>query len=1228
MLATPSISRSAVVAAGLCTAIVAGYMVGIPRDGAASAIPDVLFITLSGIAALACAAAARARGVFGRAWRWFAAGCASWSLASVVWAGYRLAGFDPVPFPSVADIFYLALSPCFFVGLGLLVRAGATARPAMTLLLDALLVAVSLGGLFVMSLLLPVASDAGDDPLGLLTGIGWQTGTIGIVFLLVVCLACMPWMASRRQMTMLLLGVTAITLGNIVYARLALTSDYREGSLVDLAWHLGFVLVTLAALEARASAASAPLTVPRETRFGRLSRAAATTFGGLTLAGLAAYAGLRSEPSLELAITVAAVGVALAGRAGYAAVQGELLARRTDERDRLAAVVAASTVIAGSTPADELLDRLVETATLAVGRARGELYVYSRDGSAVEAAAFFGFSPDELAVIRRLGEFEFGVFPGEARAIATQAPTVEHIDDPAIEPELSERLRAMGKMHTLVSPLLAHGEVVGLFAAWSPFDMRPFEGADLDAVSIVSKQAGLAIYNARLLADARRQAEEQRALLAVSQASVSSTDMREVLKRIARASLGIAGAEACGVDLWRPETGEIEVVSEETIDDWPGVAEPETRYSVYDLPVIRRVFEQREPLILNADDPHAAPEIRQWFFTEDTRSVLIYPLVIGQECLGALNMYSRKPHAFSAEHLRLAREIAEKASLGVQSARLFASTRRFADEQAALLQVSQAVVSGQELTATLEVVARAAVGVAGAEGCEIELYNPATNMLEHVCHAFVPEWDVESFGAAGATYPAAEWPSSQRALRECSLVSFVTSDDLDGSDERRWLEGRGIRSVLIVPMHIGDAAVGLLSLYSRRPYRFESQTERFALELAAQAALAVDRARLYTALQLRADTDGLTGVLNHRAILETVDQAIISARQHGTSFSVLLIDIDNFKLFNDTHGHLIGDEVLRATTEILRRSVRERDRVGRYGGDEFLIALDGAGAREAECVAARLLDATEACSVTVGDLQLPLKLSVGIAVFPEHGASRQELIAFADSGLYAAKESGGGQARITGADVEPREPTTFGTLMGLVRAVDRKDRYTKVHSDIVTEVAVRFGQELGLDADEIEALAIAGQLHDVGKIAVPDSVLRKPGRLTPEESAILRQHVVFSELMVQGVPHMASVTAAIAHHHERWDGRGYPHGVAGRDIPLLGRIMALADAWSAMTHDRPYRKRLAHDDAIAEIRAGAGTQFDPSLVELFIVVVERMEAERRLQRSGNREAEVDLVAAD
>jgi putative nucleotidyltransferase with HDIG domain len=202
------------------------------------------------------------------------------------------------------------------------------------------------------------------------------------------------------------------------------------------------------------------------------------------------------------------------------------------------------------------------------------------------------------------------------------------------------------------------------------------------------------------------------------------------------------------------------------------------------------------------------------------------------------------------------------------------------------------------------------------------------------------------------------------------------------------------------------------------------------------------------------------------------------------------------------------------------------------------------------------------------------------------------------------------------AEETPLAPpsTTFGALQGLVNAVDTKDRYTREHSETVTEYALLLARQLGLSVEVCSALRVAGLLHDIGKIGIPDQILRKPGRLNDDEYRIMQQHVSLSEMIIKEVPHLVDVISAVASHHERYDGCGYPRGLAGDQIPLMGRIMAIADACSAMLLDRPYRKGLSWDEVVAELRRGKGTQFDPVLVEPFIRAMEQSPLHQRIVR--------------
>jgi diguanylate cyclase (GGDEF)-like protein len=362
-----------------------------------------------------------------------------------------------------------------------------------------------------------------------------------------------------------------------------------------------------------------------------------------------------------------------------------------------------------------------------------------------------------------------------------------------------------------------------------------------------------------------------------------------------------------------------------------------------------------------------------------------------------------------------------------------------------------------------------------------------------------------------------------------------------------------------------------------------------------------------------ARTDGLTGLYNHRSLLDVLAKEVERSVRHGHPLAVLMMDVDGFKLLNDTYGHQAGDDVLRQVADVLTKMVRTGDVIGRYGGDEFMAVLPDTDRDGATLLAKRMLEAVSLERVhTDGGDEVPFAMSIGLAVCPDDSRNGQELVAYADASLYEAKQVLGSSLRVWHG--EPGKPaghqgTPLAVIDSLVRGIDSKDYYTRRHSQQDADFAVGLGKALGLAQEPLGALRIAGLLHDVGKTGVPDHILQKPGALTDDEREIVQEHVVLSKLIVQGVPSRQDVADAVYAHHERWDGSGYPQGLKGEEIPLLGRILAVADAYSAMILDRPYSRALSHEEAVAELRRCAGTQLDPALVEPFVQLLEpRQEA--------------------
>jgi diguanylate cyclase (GGDEF)-like protein/putative nucleotidyltransferase with HDIG domain len=356
-----------------------------------------------------------------------------------------------------------------------------------------------------------------------------------------------------------------------------------------------------------------------------------------------------------------------------------------------------------------------------------------------------------------------------------------------------------------------------------------------------------------------------------------------------------------------------------------------------------------------------------------------------------------------------------------------------------------------------------------------------------------------------------------------------------------------------------------------------------------------------TQLASMAEHDGLTGLYNHKAIHRILEGLLLA--DENKILSVMMMDMDGFKLINDTYGHLLGDHVLRHLSSTLAASCTSNEMIGRCGGDEFMIVLPGRKSAEASQVAAHIKEHIADNPFTAPDgSKLPLALCVGIADTLTAGQSPASIVSAADAALYEGKHRGGNRVALhmvteSGDDAGSNK---FDVLDGLITAIDHKDHYTKRHSEDVTAYALKIVDALGLSGETLHAVRVAGLLHDIGKIGVPDFILRKPGKLTAGEYEVMKGHVTLSTLIIHGLPRMTDILDAVSNHHERWDGLGYPRGVAGSTIPLLGRVMAIADAYSAMTMDRPYRAAMSTEEALEEIAKCANTQFDPDLVSIFI----------------------------
>ncbi|HEX2141212.1 MAG TPA: diguanylate cyclase, partial [Candidatus Limnocylindria bacterium] len=353
--------------------------------------------------------------------------------------------------------------------------------------------------------------------------------------------------------------------------------------------------------------------------------------------------------------------------------------------------------------------------------------------------------------------------------------------------------------------------------------------------------------------------------------------------------------------------------------------------------------------------------------------------------------------------------------------------------------------------------------------------------------------------------------------------------------------------------------------------------------------------------------DPLTGLLNHGAAVTLLADMVERAKVDAAQIGLALVDVDNFRLLNDTHGHQAGDDVLCRVSRLVARGAGANATVARYGPDEFVVVIRDTAAAHLQAMLEGLRIGLGEETIQFGDSEnLPISFSAGVAVYPDHADAVTDLLSAATVALAEAKAGGGDATCVARTSDEDERAATasFDVLQGLIIAVDTKDRYTKRHSEDVARYAVFLANEMGLDEETRRVIHLAGLLHDVGKIGIPDALLRKPGRLSGDEFDVFKQHVALGDAIVREVPHAEQVRAGIRHHHERWDGNGYLAGLEGEEIPLVARILAVADAFSAMTTTRPYRKALPLREALKRLGDAAGDQLEEELVTTFITGIE------------------------
>jgi len=798
-------------------------------------------------------------------------------------------------------------------------------------------------------------------------------------------------------------------------------------------------------------------------------------------------------------------------------------------------------------------------------------------------------------------------------------------------------LVAQGLRTVVGISLQARERVLGLLLLGTP-DNRQFTPPELRLLLALGHQIGMAVENSYLVQQTSRRSEELHILNEIGRALSSTLEIGSLFDKIyaeMRRLFDVTSFYIAFYDGRREEIRfELEVVENERLAKR---SRPTGNH------LTEYMIRTRQPVLICERFPE---EVRKLGVEPIQQSGCFcgVPLVLYDRAIGVMVVHSKQERLFDEGHLELMRVLAGEAGIAIENARLFEEEQKKSRHLTLLNNISSHAIT------TL---------------------NPE-EMLAKIASELEDGLSYDHIGIAVLDYTAKELVIQADAGRRRDALGrrIALGEGLVGQVARtgqmavvREVNAASLRPVLAgsasaigLPVTYAENLLGVLYVESSEPCDFTEEEILLLRTLADLFAGALHNALAFQKAQEQAITDGLTGVKTHRFLMESLSAEWKRSTRAGRPFSLVLMDLDRFKFVNDFYGHLEGDVVLQRVGHILEQNCRRSDVVARYGGDEFVILMPETNVEQARQLASKLRGWV-ASDPLLHDKNITA--SFGIASFPVHGSTPQELIQVADSSMYLSKHQGG-NAVSTAEHCDPGEtkkwkrdvleaylgvtlkrlfatgpeafdeiyrrleqftrslseesqtasldhlpPAVVDTVTSLAFAIDAKDHYTQGHSQKVSAYAVMIAQAAGLSPADVEEIRLAALLHDVGKVGIPEAILNKAGPLDAEEWETMKTHAALGARILEPLRALSHIGEMVKHHHEFFDGSGYPDRLEGDGIPAGARVIAIADAYDTITSARIYKKARTPEDAFMELERCAGNQFDPELVRVFVASMRR-----------------------